>query len=304
MSLRMGNALIVVGFLSSGEAHSACRKVPNAAIDDWNMATIDKGADWMQCASECKSKTVEDDDFVCRSFDLRDDGRCHMSSKSGVDEHAIVIESTRYDHYDCMTGDVADVGHCRVTPNAALPGYNNKHLIRQTLGMCVEACKYETEHKNEPGGFECKSFDFNREDGTCSLSSKTAVEVPLKSDYTQGMNGGNPFDFYDCQSIDAEEVGGCKQTRHVAILQLEPQETLSTQTVGTCAEACKDTFWCKSFNWWKGEGKCGLFHKSELEVGGLDPAEISDHFECSQKATTCEVVSELKTICDGRQPIV
>ena len=79
------------------------------------------------------------------------------------------------------------------TTNAAIYGYNNKHLTGVTPEECACACDQET-------SFECKSFDYYKNSSACDLSSKSADDVGgLKTDYS-----GNPYDHYDRQNSSSD----------------------------------------------------------------------------------------------------
>lgn len=70
-------------------------------------------------------------------------------------------------------------------PNAAISGYNNRHLTAVTVDDCKAACINET-------SFDCKSFDFYKSSNKCDLSIASAVDVGgLKYTYS-----GNPYDHY------------------------------------------------------------------------------------------------------------
>ena len=71
------------------------------------------------------------------------------------------------------------------TRNAAIKGYNNRHLSGVSPAACARACLNET-------SFLCKSFDYYKNEQACDLSSKSAAEVGgLKTDYP-----GHPYDHY------------------------------------------------------------------------------------------------------------
>ncbi|NEV63856.1 PAN/Apple domain-containing protein [Thiorhodococcus minor] len=71
-----------------------------------------------------------------------------------------------------------------LTPNAAISGHNKKK-ISGGLDACKKACDSER-------SFVCKSFDYDKRNGTCDLSDKSAQDVGgLKTNYE-----GNPYDHY------------------------------------------------------------------------------------------------------------
>lgn len=71
------------------------------------------------------------------------------------------------------------------TPNAAISGYNNKHLTDVTVEQCKHSCNTES-------AFTCLSFDYYKSQKACDLSSASAATVGgLKTDYS-----GNPYDHY------------------------------------------------------------------------------------------------------------
>jgi hypothetical protein len=70
-------------------------------------------------------------------------------------------------------------------PNAAISGFNDKHITAVTVEDCKTACTNET-------SFYCKSFDFYKGLNKCDLSSASAVDAgALKTNYV-----GNPYDHY------------------------------------------------------------------------------------------------------------
>jgi hypothetical protein len=72
-----------------------------------------------------------------------------------------------------------------LTRNAAISGYNRKHLSNVSPADCARLCISET-------SFFCKSFDYYKNLRQCDLSDKTAGEVGgLKTNY-----GGNPYNHY------------------------------------------------------------------------------------------------------------
>lgn len=71
------------------------------------------------------------------------------------------------------------------TPNAAISGYNDRHLSNVSPAQCAQACLQEK-------SFNCQSFDYYKYEQACDLSSKKASDVGgLKTNYS-----GNPYDHY------------------------------------------------------------------------------------------------------------
>ncbi|XP_077999538.1 plasminogen-like isoform X2 [Glandiceps talaboti] len=93
-----------------------------------------------------------------------------------------------------------------MTPNAALPENNKKHLVDKTAEQCAMACLHET-------SFVCRSFDFKRSDQVCWLSDSNADEEPLRTDWMD-----NPYDYYqrlfeeNCYNGNGESYRGDAST--------------------------------------------------------------------------------------------
>ncbi|MFT4926153.1 MAG: hypothetical protein ACI8WB_002251 [Phenylobacterium sp.] len=70
-------------------------------------------------------------------------------------------------------------------PDAAISGYNNKHLSNKTVEQCKTACSIES-------GFFCRSFDYYKHSNGCDLSVKSGQSVGgLKTNYSN-----DPYDHY------------------------------------------------------------------------------------------------------------
>ncbi|KAF0813890.1 hypothetical protein IGB42_01569 [Andreprevotia sp. IGB-42] len=144
------------------------------------------------------------------------------------------------------------------TPNAAISGYNNEHLINVTPEACATACKDASR-----AGW-CVSFDYNRSASWCDLSDKRAADVGgLKTDYA-----GNPYDHY---SLKPDPLKAYYLTPNAAISGYN-NEHLTAVTPAECATACSDASrsnWCKSFDYFKTQQACDLSDKRAQDVGGL-----------------------------------
>jgi hypothetical protein len=180
-----------------------------------------------------------------------------------------------------------------LTPHAAISGYND-YKFAGTPERCTEQCskipdcKSVDWHRPAPGSWwDLFGSDDDPATGDCDLSRSSAVDVGgLKTDYFP-----DDYDHYDFQShffagyedlLCVDGAGCCDRTRNAAISG-HNREKLSGQTVGTCAKACRQRSWCRSFDWYKDQGKCDLSDKSATQVGGLKTNYANnpyDHYEC------------------------
>jgi len=153
-------------------------------------------------------------------------------------------------------------------PNAAISGHNTRHLTNVSPEDCARACAQAT-------NFYCKSFDYYKNSRACDLSNKSAEDVGgLKTNYD-----GNPYDHYARMQL---EVPGYTRTPNAAISGYN-NKNLKNVTPQDCARACsaETSFYCKSFDFYKGKSKCDLSDKSAWDVGGLKtdyPGNPYDHY--------------------------
>ncbi len=159
------------------------------------------------------------------------------------------------------------------TPNAAISGYNNKHLENVSPEDCARACDNET-------SFDCQSFDYYKKSNECDLSAKNASEVGgLNTNY-----GGNPYDHYSRFSesktysspvstvqSSGSNINGYSKTPNAAISGYNNKH-LKNVSPGDCARACNNetSFDCQSFDYYKKSSECDLSSKNASEVGGLN----------------------------------
>jgi len=83
-----------------------------------------------------------------------------------------------------------DIPNFDRTPNAAISGYNRKHLSGVSPTDCANECT-----SGESASW-CVSFDYDKDHNKCDLSDKRANNVGgLKTNYA-----GNPYDHYSLQT--------------------------------------------------------------------------------------------------------
>lgn len=145
-------------------------------------------------------------------------------------------------------------------PNAAISGYNDKHLANVSVNDCKIACKNET-------AFVCKSFDYYKGKNKCDLSSANSEIVGnLKYDYAN-----NPYDHYVRTNIFSRipnaAISGYNNVHLVGV------------TAQQCRDAClsRTDFYCKSFDYYNGQGKCDLSSENASGAGGLYSSVAYDH---------------------------
>jgi len=163
-----------------------------------------------------------------------------------------------------------------VTANAAISGHNNKK-VSGGLDACKNACDNER-------GFVCKSFDYDKRNGTCDLSDKSATDVGgLKKDYA-----GNPYDHYARTLPSASDQAKSKLVDGTASLRSSYSCRAPTEKLD-CSNPLKDpsaTYWKKKFKpackihdlcyrapWrisgtsgWEGQRKCDEEFKQNMEA--------------------------------------
>ncbi len=166
-------------------------KTPNAAISGHNNRKLSNVS-----PEDCMHACDAEKNFLCKSFDYnRIERTCDLSDRSATDVNGLKTDypGNPYDHYTKKTflaahAMSATTNRYKLTPNAAISGYNDRKLINVNPEDCVIACDTER-------NFACKSFDYYKKERACDLSSKRADEVGgLKTDYP-----GNPYDHYEQQ---------------------------------------------------------------------------------------------------------
>jgi len=157
------------------QAIPECAKIPKAAISGHNKKHL-TGQTVESCARACFGESW------CKSFDwYKGKGGCDLSDKSAADVGGLKhnYNGDPYDHYACES--VVSVSTKSIIPNAAISGHNKKHLVKQTVESCSQACMRQT---------WCKSFDWYKQKKACDLSDKSASDVGgLRFDYP-------PYDHY------------------------------------------------------------------------------------------------------------
>jgi len=188
-------------------------RTTNAAISGYNNKHLSNVSP-EDCARACDNETS----FVCKSFDYyKNSNACDLSSKSASDVGGLSTNYTPYDHYSRHQRAATNVqpapavqstgsritgnrinGYSR-TPNAAISGYNNKHLSNVSPEDCARACDNER-------SFTCKSFDYYKNSNECDLSSKNASDVGgLSTNYP-------PYDHYSKSGIQTKSNSGAFET--------------------------------------------------------------------------------------------
>ncbi|XP_033643912.1 uncharacterized protein LOC117303722 isoform X2 [Asterias rubens] len=176
----------------------------NAAIPGANLKDLE-GISVEECARLC----LLEDTFECRSFDYyRADNRCWLSNEnSHTAAPKFDFNNNPFDFYERI--DIGSVAQFQITPNAALPGYNEVEYQQTSLEKCAELCLTAT--------FGCASFDFSRRTSQCWLSKATISTAPLRSNFE-----GNPYDYYqrkgealtDCYHGNGHSYRGSHSTTH------------------------------------------------------------------------------------------
>jgi hypothetical protein len=145
-------------------------------------------------------------------------------------------------------------------PNAAISGFNDKHLLNVSVNDCKTACISETT-------FHCKSFDYYKGLNKCDLSSKNAESAGnLKYDYAN-----HPYDHY-------VRTNGFSRIPNAAISGYN-----NVQLIGVTAQQCQDAclnrvdFYCKSFDYYNAQAKCDLSSANAVTAGGLYSSVAYDH---------------------------
>lgn len=170
--------------------------------------------------------------------------------------------------------DAGPLGQFTRTPDAAISGHNNRQLTGVSPADCATACLSERD-------FDCRSFDYYKDDRKCDLSDKHAEDVGgLKDDY-----GNDPYDHYSLPgrhsvAEHAEPLARFQVTRDAAISG-HNVKSLRGATPADCARACLDArdFSCKSFDYYKYESACDLSDKRAFDVGGLKRDYSNDPYD-------------------------
>jgi hypothetical protein len=100
--------------------------------------------------------------------------------------------------------------------------------------------------------------------------------------------------------LEAAAAVQCTVTYNAAIYG-HNVEHLTGQTVASCTNACRAAAWgCKSFDWYKNDGKCDLSDMSADDVGGLKTDYAGnpyDHYNCNQAGMRLVKGSEPQDAC-------
>jgi subtilisin family serine protease len=94
--------------------------------------------------------------------------------------------------------------------------------------------------------------------------------------------GVTAYDLMFGESAD-QSTAACTVTLNAAISGHNIQH-LTGATVASCTAACHAASWCKSFDFYRNEGKCDLSDKSASDVGGLKTDYAGnpyDHYDCA-----------------------
>lgn len=215
----------------------------NAAISGYNNKNFTGVS-----AFDCKRFCLEETQFYCKSFDYNKEGRwCDLSDKSQEDIGGLRKDypGNPYDHY-------ARKDDYLITSNAAISGYNDKHLTNVTPEDCKRACDAEKT-------FDCASFDYYKDSLKCDLSRVAAIDVGgLKRDYI-----GNPYNHYAKKNHFTKFKNGA--------IQGSNRRHLTNVSVSECKRACKTeaSFYCLSFDYYKNDNACDLSSDQADTAGGV-----------------------------------
>ncbi|KAK6195131.1 hypothetical protein SNE40_000617 [Patella caerulea] len=150
------------------------------------------------CAQLCLSQTL----FKCVSFDYSFNSKtCQMSKYIAANLLGLetdIIPTYKVMHYERMEEFLE---YFYPTPYTVVLGNNEKTYRRVTPNRCARVCLEERD-------LICRSFDYQIEEGTCFLSSKTGSDVGGL--YYQGLTQVHHFEmkpFLDCGGIITGESG-------------------------------------------------------------------------------------------------
>ncbi|XP_060071928.1 uncharacterized protein LOC132551801 [Ylistrum balloti] len=119
------------------------------------------------CAQLCLAETS----FRCYSFDyVFNDDSCHMSQYIAANVHGVSTsfsEDFKSMHFE-LKEEYLEMFY--PTPYSAVLGNNEKTFKRVTPNNCARKCLQESD-------FVCRSFDYQIQDGTCLLGTKTGSDV-------------------------------------------------------------------------------------------------------------------------------
>jgi hypothetical protein len=235
--------LCISFFISLSSFADTFEATANSAISGYNNRNLVNVS-----VLDCKRFCIEESQFYCKSFDYNKIERwCDLSAKSKEDVGGLTTNypGNPYDHYS-RNDDY------KISPNAAISGYNHKHLLNVTPDDCKRACDTEK-------SFDCVSFDYYKYVQKCDLSSATAIEVGgLKRDYPD-----NPYDHYAKSTLFTK----FKKGKIVG----NTLKTLSNVSADECRKACKSTTtsYCLSFDYHTTHNSCELYSVQADTVGGL-----------------------------------
>ncbi|XP_046338913.2 uncharacterized protein LOC124120195 [Haliotis rufescens] len=150
------------------------------------------------CAQLCTSEQT----FECCSFDYYfEEKACHMSQYIAANVNGVTrdhIDHNAVMHYEKKA---PYLDYFYPTPYAVVLGNNERTFERVTPNRCARSCLEETK-------FVCRSFDYQIQDATCMLSSKTGSDVGGL--YDQGATQVHHFEmkpFLDCGGVMTTATG-------------------------------------------------------------------------------------------------
>jgi len=134
----------------------------------------------------CKSNCEADEN--CSLWQYYENGECYRGNAADCYTlHSRTVSKGGYRWY--VTNQDKDekrkiaCDSWEQTADAAISGYNRRHLDDVSVEDCKQSCC-----ENE----WCKSFDYYKNERQCDLADVNAADVGLKTDYS-----GNPYDHYE-----------------------------------------------------------------------------------------------------------
>ncbi len=180
-------------------------RTADAAIPGYNVERLNNVSP-EQCAQAC----LDDGRPWCLSFDYHKNTQaCDLSDKRGADVGGLKTDypGNPYDHYNLRPSPLSQFLH---TPSASLPGQNAEQLKGVSVEECAAACT------DDQRNYWCKSFDYNKRSGNCTLSGALAAEVGgLTLD-----SSGQVFDHYELYS-DKGIPNPIKGNKHVLVIGID-----------------------------------------------------------------------------------
>nr|XP_022328504.1 uncharacterized protein LOC111127573 [Crassostrea virginica] len=156
------------------------------------------GVSLVACAHLCLAENT----FRCTSFDYEyNDKSCHMSMYIAANVYGLV--TSRADDKSVVHYEFIDrfLRRFYPTPYSAVQGHNDRTITAVTPSACARKCLEET-------NFICRSFDYQVNEGTCLLSTKSGSDVGgLVSQGTSQVHHFEMKPHLDCGGLRESETG-------------------------------------------------------------------------------------------------